>query len=92
MALGHPRYSTHEIVERGKAIYEQQIRPHVNTEENLGKFLIVDIETGDYEMDGDEIAAGKRAHARHPGGAFFGIRVGYTTAGTLGGSLKRDQS
>ena len=29
------------------------------------------------EMDEDEIAAGERAHARHPGGAFFGMRIGY---------------
>ncbi len=89
MALGHPRFSTHEIVERGKAIYEQQIRAKVGTEANRGKFLIIDIETGEYEMDDDEIAASQRAHARHPGGALFGMRVGYPASGTLGGSWKR---
>jgi hypothetical protein len=86
MALGHPRFTTHEIVERGKAIYEQQIRQKVGTEENKGKFLIIDIETGDYEMDDDEIAATRRAHARHPDGAFYGMRVGYRAAEVLGGS------
>ena len=91
MAVGHPRYSAHEIVERGKAIYEQQIRPKVGKEENVGKFLIIDIETGEYEMDDDEIAAGKRAHARHPDGAFYGMRIGYATGGTLGGSWRRTE-
>jgi hypothetical protein len=89
MIRGHPRYSTHEIVERGKAIYAQQISEKVGREENIGKFLIIDIETGDFEMDEDEIAASQRAHAHHPGGAFFGMRIGYEASGTLGGSWNR---
>jgi hypothetical protein len=87
--MGHPRFSTHEIVERGRALYDQQIRQQVGKEENIGKYLIIDIETGDYEMDDDEMAASARAHARHPDGAFFGMRVGYTSSGVLGGSWKR---
>ena len=86
MGVGHPRFSSHEIVERGKAIYEQQIRPTVDTEANAGKFLIIDIETGDYELDDDDMAATRRAHARHPDGAFYGMRVGYRAAEVLGGS------
>jgi hypothetical protein len=86
MALGHPRYSTHEIVERGKAIYEQQLRSKLDTEENTGKFLIIDIETGDYEIDHDDMAATRRAHARHADGAFYGMRIGYRAAEVLGGS------
>src|ERR1051326_449776 len=50
MGGGHPRFHTHEICERGMAIYEQQLRSKLGTEENTGKFLIIDIETGDYEM------------------------------------------
>jgi hypothetical protein len=88
---GHPRYSTHEIVERGKAIFAQQIRERVSAEENVGKFLIIDIETGDFEMDKDEVAASERAHARHPGGAFYGMRIGYQASGTLGGSWKQSE-
>ena len=69
--MGHPRYASKEIARRGKEIYEQDIRPRVETTDNIGKFLIVDIETGDYEMDTDEFAASRRAHARHPDGAFL---------------------
>jgi hypothetical protein len=87
--MGHPRYASKEIAQRGKEIYEQNIRPYVESEENRGKFLIVDIETGDYEMDTDEFAASRRAHARHPDGAFFGLRVGYRTSGTIGPAAKR---
>jgi hypothetical protein len=84
-AMGHSRYTTDEIAARGKAIYEQQIRDQVEPQ-HLGKFLILDIETGDYEVDEDEFAASRRAHARHPDGAFFGLRVGYKTSGTIGAS------
>ena len=55
-------------------------------EVNAGKFLIIDIESGDYELDDDDMAATRRAHARHPDGAFYGMRVGYRAAEVLGGS------
>jgi hypothetical protein len=90
--MGHPRYESREIARRGKEIYEQTIRPRVELDENIGKFLIVDIETGDYEMDNDEFAASRRAHARHPEGAFFGLRVGYRTSGTIGPASVRVHS
>jgi hypothetical protein len=81
--MGHPRYSKDEIVALGKAIYDRQIRPQVEPDQT-GRFLIIDIETGDDEIDEDEFAASRRAHARHPDGAFFGMRVGYRSSGTLG--------
>jgi hypothetical protein len=83
--MGHPRYTTEEIAARGKAIYDAQIRAKVEPQ-YTGKFLIIDIETGNYEMDEDEFAASRRAHAKHPDGAFFGLRVGYRTSGTIGAS------
>ena len=47
--MGHPRYTKEEIAARGQAIYEQRIRAKVEPE-HIGKFLIIDIETGDYEL------------------------------------------
>jgi hypothetical protein len=48
--LGHPRYTKEEIVSRGKSIYDQQIWAKVEPGQ-IGKFLIIDIETGDYDLD-----------------------------------------
>lgn len=48
--MPHPRYSSHEIVERGQAFCEQQLRAQVEPG-NIGKFLVIDIETGEYEID-----------------------------------------
>lgn len=82
--MPHPRYTTREIVERGKAIYEQQIRPKVEAE-NKGKFLVVDIQTGDFEMAEDDLTASDRAIAKNPGAALYGVRIGSPAAYRLGG-------
>jgi hypothetical protein len=84
-AMGHPRFTKEEIASRGKSIYDQQIRAQVEPEQ-IGKFLIIDIESGDFDLDDDEFAASRRAHARHPDGAFFGMRVGCRSSGTIGAS------
>lgn len=88
--MGHPRYTANEIVTRGQAIYEEQLRARLEPE-HVGKFLRIDIETADFEMDSDEFVASRRAHEKHPDGAFFGMRVGYRSSGTMGSSMKRAQ-
>jgi hypothetical protein len=47
----------------------------------------VDIETGEYEIDPDDLKATKRALAKRPGAVLYGLRVGFPTAYRLGGSL-----
>ena len=43
--------SREEVARRAKQLYESGIREQVEVEENLGKMVIIDIETGDYEVD-----------------------------------------
>ena len=85
--MGHPKYSADEIVARGKAIYEQRLRAQMEPQ-NVGKFLVIDIETGDYEMDADDLTASLRAARAKPEGARFGMRIGSETSGTLGAAIK----
>ena len=59
-----PRYGKEEFALRGDAIYEQ-ISPQVEGE-NSGKFVAIDIESGAYEVDADELAASDRLLARQP--------------------------
>jgi hypothetical protein len=86
--MGHPKYSKEEICSRGRALYESTLRSTIE-DGNLDKFLIIDIETGDYELDTDDLAASDRAHLKHPEGAFFGMRIGRRTSGTIGSSASR---
>ena len=74
----------------GEEIYYGRIRPLV-IDNHREESLCLDVESSDYELDADEIAADRRLRARRPDGQFFGIRVGYTTAGAMGGTLRPDE-
>ena len=63
--MTQPRYSKEEFARRGDAIYERDLRPHVEAGHE-GKFIVIDIETGAYEIDTDELLASDRLLARHP--------------------------
>ena len=80
--MAHPRYSTEEIVRRGKTLYEQQLRPQVESG-NAGKVLVINIETGYYEIDTDHLTASDRAAAKYPGAPLYAIRIGSSSVGGL---------
>ena len=60
-----PRYSKEEFARRGDEIYERVLRGTLESG-NEGRFVAIDIETGDYEIDADELAASDRLLARVP--------------------------
>ena len=72
-------YSKDEFARRGDRIYEQDIHPHL-TPEDEGKFVLIDIETGAYEIDADELAASDRLLARRPAAQVWMARVGLRAA------------
>ncbi|HBL26921.1 MAG TPA: hypothetical protein DD490_08815 [Acidobacteria bacterium] len=81
--MAHPRYSSAEIAERGQALYEREIQGLL-TAGDRGKVVVLDVETGAYELDTDDLAAVRRARAKHPEGAFYILRVGQSAAYRLG--------
>jgi hypothetical protein len=87
--MPHPRFSGEEIGRRGEEIYEQHLRALVETEENIGKIISIDIETGDYEIDDDLIVSGRRIQARHADAAMYAKRIGYDAVYAIGSSLVR---
>ena len=70
-----PRYSKEEFARRGDEIYERDIVSHFGPDDE-GKFVVIDIETGAYEVDRDEIAASDRLLARRPDAQVWLRRVG----------------
>jgi hypothetical protein len=79
----HPRYSKKEFARRGDEIYERDIRPTLEAG-NEGKFVVIDIETGAYEIDADELAASDRLLARYPNAQIWLIRIGSRYARRFG--------
>jgi hypothetical protein len=82
--MSDSEYSRAEVAARGEAIYEQKIRPQVESAAQ-GKYVVLDIETGQYEVDQDDLAATKRMLAKSPDAVLYGLRVGYPAAYRLGG-------
>ena len=87
--MPHPRISSEDIGRRGKEWYEQTIRPIVETEENIGKIISIDVETGDYAIADDLLDAGAMVRARHPDAAMHAERIGYNAVYAVGGTLTR---
>jgi hypothetical protein len=89
--VGRPQFTSEEVVTRGKALYESEIRSHVETDENIGKLISIDIETGEYEIGDDRsLDAPRRLHSRHPDAAICTLRIGYKAVDVLGGILERE--
>ena len=84
MAAKQPRYSKEEFARRGDRIYETLIYPKIKPEDN-GKIVAIDIETEDFEMDANEIAACDRLEKRHPDAQIWMLRVGSRYVRKFGG-------
>jgi hypothetical protein len=81
--------SREEVARRAKQLYESTIRRQVEVEANIGKMVIIDIETGDYEIDPTGLQAARNLSAKHPYARLFGICIGYNVAASLGGVMER---
>lgn len=77
MAIHQPRYPKEEFARRGDEIYNRDIRPQVESDLNKGKFVLIDIESGVWEMDRSEREAAKRLDKRIPDAQVWMVRVGY---------------
>ncbi len=82
--VSHSGYTKEEISRLGQEWYEREIRAKVE-EGNIGSTLAIDLETGDYEMDEDHLAAVHRLRARHPSAVVYGLRIGYPAFAKIGG-------
>ena len=76
-----------EIVSRGQRIYDDRLRQELELEHH-GKIAVINIETGEYELDSQHRVAAERAHARWPGGLFYAVRIGYPALGHIGAKLR----
>ena len=78
MTVRQPRYSKDEFARRGADIYARAIRPQVEAD-HPGEFVAIDIETGEYELDKNEMKAADRLRKRVPNPQIWlvHVRLGY---------------
>ncbi len=88
MSTTKRRYSKEEFARRGDAVYERTVRPKLSPEDT-GKFVAIDIDTGEYEIDQDELKAGDKLRARLPEAQIWIVRVGSRYVHRFGGRDRR---
>ena len=81
-------YTSEVIAVRGKEIYQQQIRDKVEPK-HKGKFLSVDIETGNYEIDTDDLSPTIRLLEKRPDAVIYSLRIGFQAAHRIGFKISR---
>ncbi|MDP6455126.1 MAG: hypothetical protein QF898_17625 [SAR202 cluster bacterium] len=75
MSQLRPRYNKEEYARLGDQAYKNYVCPHIDSGDD-GKFVAIDIETGDYEIDAEELAASDALVARNPEAQVWLVRVG----------------
>lgn len=85
--MPHARFTSEQIVELGEEIYAQKLLDQLEPQHD-GKFLALDVETGEYELDEDKLAAIDRARSKRADAPLYILRVGHPTAVKLGGRFE----
>src|SRR5438105_3277073 len=56
VAMAATKRNLDELAGLGGAIFDQRVRPSLRPDDN-GKFVAIDVDSGDYEIDADDYAA-----------------------------------
>lgn len=83
MASRQPRIDRQEIARRGEAIFERSILPRLSGVDD-GKYVAIDVETGAYAVDSDDLTATDLVAARHPDAQIWLMRIGHRAAYRIG--------
>jgi hypothetical protein len=83
MAAAEPRHTPDELARLGGQIFDQQVRPALQPADD-GKFVAIDVGTGDYEIDEDDYTAVARLRSRKPTADVWLTRAGFPAAYRMG--------
>ncbi|WP_373525925.1 hypothetical protein [Nostoc sp.] len=87
--MSHPKLNGEEITRRGKELYEKSIRLQVETAENIGKIISINVETGEYEIGNDLVVISRRLQSKQADAAIWAERIGFNAVYAVGGRLIR---
>lgn len=79
MPATEPYRSPEEVARLGAEAFDRHVRPALRPEDD-GKFVAIDIGTGDYELDEDDYTAITRLRSRRPSAEVWLGRVGQPAA------------
>jgi len=87
MGITKRRYPKEEIVKRGEEIFDHDVQPHLKGRDPMD-YVVIDIETRDYEVDADHLAANDRLRARIPDAQIYARRVSTRFIHHFGGRVR----
>lgn len=82
--MSQSRHTANEIAQLGESIYSEKLRSQVEPD-HKGEFLVLDITTGEYEIDASDVDALQRLRNRLPDAVIYGVRIGRRAAYRIGG-------
>lgn len=88
MASTKRRCSQAEVARRGDELYESEIRPQLSPNDE-GMLCAIDVNTGTYVLDADELMAFHRLRDGHPDAQIWMVRVGSRYVHRFGGAGER---
>jgi hypothetical protein len=78
-------WSVEEITAKASNMYADGIQQQVETPDNIGKMLTINVETGEYFIDESGVEEMMFLKAKRPSARLFTIRIGYSAAFGFGG-------
>ena len=82
-------WTVEEVAAKAKKLYADKIRSIVEHEDNIGKMVVIDAETGEYAVDRSGIHSAIALKAKSSNARLFTIRIGYDVAVAFGGNIDR---
>lgn len=83
--MAYKDYSPEEAVRLGREIYNSDIRANVE-KDNIGRYVVINIENGDFEVGDDYAELAHRLKAKQPDAALTGLKIGYRVVAKVGSS------
>ncbi|WP_353932868.1 hypothetical protein WJM97_09875 [Okeanomitos corallinicola TIOX110] len=87
--MPYPKLTGEEITKRGQELYEQIIRSQIETAENIGKIISINVETGEYEIGDDLIITSRKLQTKQADAPIWAGRIGFNAVYAVGGTLIR---
>ena len=82
-------WTNEQVAAAGEALYAEKIRSIVETTENIGKVLTLDVETGEYRIGINSVEGGLELKHKNPVARLFTLRIGYDVAFSFDGTSGR---
>jgi len=74
-----PQRNSDDTARVGTEMFDRRVRPSLGPADD-GKFVAIDVLSGDFELDDDDYAAVTRLRTRHPTAEVWLERAGYPAA------------